>query len=251
MGVDAALARWPWLALLGERQPAGPRWLCGAALLDERHVLTAAHCLTADVASMVIRLGEHDLSTTADGAHQDLAVRRAVAHPDNSARQNDIAILELATPAQLDDRVGVICLPDPAVAVADRAAQVAGWGRLGFGQETSDILQEAVLEIVDTAACEDNYRTLRDFRTSFPGGFNGTKLCAADALQRGTDACQGDSGGPLMLQGGDGTFSAVGVVSVGVGCGNPDFPGVYTRVASYLAWIRDVMKDSSRSAFFN
>jgi len=250
-GQDSGVARWPWMTLLGIRNASGPRWTCGGALLDDRHVLTAAHC-AANASTMVVRLGEHDISTTADGAHQDLAVRRSVAHPGYHGRQNDIAILELATPVKLSKQVGVICLPDPAVGVAEgKHGQVAGWGRIAFGAKTSSILQETVLKIVNTAECEAHYHQLHDFSHSFPGGFNGTKLCAADELMRGSDACQGDSGGPLMLLGRHGTFSAVGVVSNGVGCGNPEYPGVYTRVASYLDWIQEVIKASSSAEVLN
>lgn len=52
---------------------------------------------------------------------------------------------------------------------------------------------------------------------------NFSMFCAA---ARNTDACQGDSGGPIQIDG-----LLVGVVSWGVGCADPYYPGVYTRLA--------------------
>lgn len=48
---------------------------------------------------------------------------------------------------------------------------------------------------------------------------------------------KGDSGSPLMMQRQDGKWVNIGIVSWGIGCGNPAYPGVYTKVASYLKWI--------------
>jgi trypsin len=59
-----------------------------------------------------------------------------------------------------------------------------------------------------------------------------TMFCAG-LPEGGKDSCQGDSGGPAVND--DGVL--VGVVSWGVGCALPDFPGVYTRISIMLDFI--------------
>ena len=48
---------------------------------------------------------------------------------------------------------------------------------------------------------------------------------------------QGDSGGPLIRATESGHVEVVGIVSWGIGCGSPDYFGVYTRVFTYVNWI--------------
>ncbi|KAL3941548.1 MAG: hypothetical protein SGARI_000563 [Bacillariaceae sp.] len=59
-------------------------------------------------------------------------------------------------------------------------------------------------------------------------------LCAEDDFQ---DTCAGDSGGPLFMQEWN-DFVQVGITSWGYGCGDNDFPGVYSRVSHQYHWIR-------------
>jgi hypothetical protein len=62
-------------------------------------------------------------------------------------------------------------------------------------------------------------------------------VCAGDGQ---TDTCQGDSGGPMMVS--DGSFLILaGLTSWGVGCADPNFPGVYTRLGDPVVnkWVRD------------
>ena len=65
-------------------------------------------------------------------------------------------------------------------------------------------------------------------------------ICAGYQGVGGKDACQGDSGGPLICNS-NGNPVLVGVVSWGKGCGEQQYPGVYTRVTPILDWIQEKM----------
>ena len=61
-----------------------------------------------------------------------------------------------------------------------------------------------------------------------------TDVCAGDD---GKGICRvGDYGGSLIVQE-DGHYAVVGVISWGVRCAEPGFPGIYARVTARLDWI--------------
>ncbi|XP_037084820.1 anionic trypsin-1-like [Pollicipes pollicipes] len=189
---------------------------------------------------LVVRLGEYDLSKTSDGPTLDMTPAAVLVHPGYAAKQNDLAVLRLGQPVPLGTHIQPVCLPPPgrpAAALAGRPALLAGWGNTAFAGQTSDVLQQVELVVVAPADCEARYRVLPSFADNFPGGFQGSKLCAAGENGAVRDACGGDSGGPLVQQLGDGSYQLIGIVSAGVGCGNPDYPGLYTRVSAYTDWI--------------
>ena len=64
--------------------------------------------------------------------------------------------------------------------------------------------------------------------------------CAGYLEVGGKDACQGDSGGPFVCQNGDKAV-ITGIVSFGLGCAQPYYPGVYSRVTKALDWIKSNM----------
>jgi hypothetical protein len=97
---------------------------------------------------------------------------------------------------------------------------LTGWGLVANNNSaTPDSLQQATITAASNRRC----------RVDYPGLFNGTEMICTTGGR--PDACRGDSGGPLVsLDSGGPTL--VGIVSFGgQRCGDPRFPGVYTRVS--------------------
>lgn len=62
-----------------------------------------------------------------------------------------------------------------------------------------------------------------------------------DTVKDNIDTCYGDSGGPLFYDW-NGFQYIIGLTSWGIGCGQDDLPGVYTRVSYFKKWIEMIMK---------
>lgn len=152
--------------------------------------------------------------------------------------RHDIALLRLAKPVNYTHFIKPVCLPttDDLMAQTNYSSinyTVAGWGvtETGF---SSDVKLKVNVMGTTKAACNHVYRrnnlTISDHQ-----------ICAGG--EKGKDSCVGDSGGPLMqyIQIGrnDPFISLAGIVSYGSSpCGSKGWPGVYTRVASYMSWIK-------------
>uniref|UniRef100_A0A1Y9H331 Peptidase S1 domain-containing protein n=1 Tax=Anopheles dirus TaxID=7168 RepID=A0A1Y9H331_9DIPT len=237
-GQDAKLFQFPWMALL--RSKTGD-FFCGGTLINERYVLTAAHCLKNNVVAHV-RLGEYNLNSTIDcdkhgecaAAPQDIPVERIISHEKYSGRYkvNDIGLIRLARKVSLNDMVQPICLP---VAPDFRTDQtfffVAGWGQT-HNAMFSQKLQFTKLELMPNDECSRRWQpSARHIKIV------DSQMCAIGTDL--SDNCPGDSGGPLKsISVSHSRFVQYGVVSFGLRtCGKQSAPGVYTRVESYVDWI--------------
>lgn len=105
--------------------------------------------------------------------------------------------------------------------------------------EKSPTLQEVSLQVINNTGCDGIYSNNMAAKRNFPKGILDTQMCAGDEAG-GKDACQGDSGSPLVAEE-DGNFVLTGIVSAGIGCGSKVYPGIYTRVSSYVPWILENM----------
>lgn len=144
---------------------------------------------------------------------------------------NDLSLLKLKTPSNFSH----VKLNDGSQDTSDgRPVTTMGWGRTQFGGERSDVLLEVEVDI------DNNLRCSVDYLSIIPPDM----MCAA---REGKDACQGDSGGPLITKGENASNDVqVGIVSWGLGCAEPGFPGVYTRVIRFHSWINAQMNKDSR-----
>lgn len=229
--------RHPYFALMNEMG------LCGAVLISNRFVLTAAHCVGADN-DFEIGIVERGPSTnTSDSGGREYGIQQGFIHPDydDTTVDSDIAIFELNTTVDLP----YLRLERDPVDAPGTNMTVLGFGLTQnyddyfggfFSSEdyTSTDLLEATVDYVPTTECNE---ILQEHYGSDANPITPSMLCAFDEEFKGEDSCQGDSGGPLILKGNDPSEdSLVGLVSWGHECGG-DTPGAYTRISHFYDWI--------------
>jgi trypsin len=212
----------PWMVSLQTRNSGFH--FCGATLIGNEWLLTAAHCVTDDagqaISASLMRacvgvgnLGECNGSNVAN-------VVTVRPHPNYRSISSgfDVAVLRLARGFAGNTKVALATAANDPAPGAE--VYLRGWGRTdGVGQPTSSPQQlQGLLYRVSSQSC--------------PAGV----LCAQPSGTRG--ACQGDSGGPLTVRG---PFQ-VGIVSYGPfnsalnDCTGQGVDG-YTRVSTYRDWI--------------
>jgi secreted trypsin-like serine protease len=222
-GIEATPNSWPWTVSLRVQDH-----FCGGTLIDTRHVLTAAHCLTgASSYSLRVVAGLHQRLNLNTGRTQVMGVSRIFLHEQyNSAiHAHDIAVIRLSQPVQLNTYVSLICLPGPDPQES-ATVTVAGWGSTYKGSPLPNALRQVTVKVTNAQA-----------KASYPAYFNAQRQIGAGMpYTGGKDSCQGDSGGPLMYNSNSQWYLS-GVVSFGYDCARGNYPGVYTRTSAYLNWI--------------
>ncbi|XP_060802224.1 trypsin-1-like [Amyelois transitella] len=227
-GTETGVNEFPWVARLSYFT----KFYCAGMLINDRYVLTAAHCVKGFMWFMIrVTLGEHN-RCNATRRPETRYVTKAIAHNFTFATfRDDIALLRLNLPVVTSDVIKPICLPlnDDETYVGVKAI-ATGWGSVTESKNQSCVLLEVELPILSNEECRSS---------QYDSHMISDNMLCAGLSKGGKDTCQGDSGGPLCADNGGNRYELLGVVSWGIGCGRPGYPGVYTRVTKYLDWILD------------
>ena len=217
-GADVARGARPYQVIVVSEA----RGSCGGSLINDRVVVTAAHCVMGPINQVLqVKAGNVDKR----GRWQTRSSRTVVTHPDWKLNDGgDVAIIVLTRAFTLNADVQPIRLATDGQIRRATTGVVSGWGALSDAEDPDypDVMQQVEVPLFTDADCADAL------------GVNPSRsMCAGS---EGVDSCGGDSGGPLTITTSTGAVRLAGVVNWGYGCGLAS-GSAYARMPYYSPWI--------------
>ncbi|CAD0197834.1 unnamed protein product [Chrysodeixis includens] len=229
-GSAAALGQYPHQAGLLANFNAG-QGVCGGSLLNNRRVLTAAHCWFDGInqaSSVTVVLGSIFLFSGGNRQTTNNVVMHGSWNPN--LIRNDIALINLNNNVGFNNNIAPIALPSGSEVnenFAGNTAIASGFGRTSDGANISNnqFLSHVQVQVITNNVCW----------ASFPLIVQSSNICISGA--NGKSTCNGDSGGPLIVTRNNRPI-LIGVTSFGSarGC-QIGSPAAFARVTSFLSWI--------------
>ncbi|XP_067849736.1 inactive serine protease PAMR1-like isoform X2 [Heptranchias perlo] len=230
---------------------------CSGAVLNERSVVVAAHCVTElgkaaliSTADMMVVLGKHyHDEERQEMSRQHLQISAVIVHPsyDPILLDSDIAIIKLMDKAKITDQVQPVCLPDVNdLSIMNTQGYVTGWRMNSDAKDSAhknETLRVGTIEIGDSVQCEQQYE-----ENGISVSITENMFCARQDPSGFSNICPLETGGVATFPAADRAGSAltwylVGLVSWGYekGCSQELFT-VYTNVTPFKDWIEKHLK---------
>lgn len=250
--LPAPRGSFPWMASLFVLYRSGEAlFMCAATIVNQNHLLTAAHCFTNNKTpeAWFARVGDNFILQH-DPSEQTFRVKKIIIHEHfdplretGGDGRHDIALVVLqphsdGSVINYSQDVGPICFPQSDVMLTKlyvNHCEIAGWGMTEYNNTSSypDSVRGARIQVGDVPNSYCNYLYQRNVQDT-------GKFCAGGQV----DACQEDSGGPLVCRLKDQRYFIIGIVSSGKGCGV--YPGLYTEVSKYTDWVMKWVQQETR-----
>jgi secreted trypsin-like serine protease len=207
---------------------AGLQPICGGAIINTTHVVTAAHCADFEIRDLLLVAGAYNIKEL-EPSQQRKTPKSIYMHPEYQTGdliRHDLALIEVSTPFVFNTWVQPLPLPAERHN-ASGYCYIAGWGQTQ-DHPASDVLLKAIVPILDREEC----------RRVYPDHLDKDNQICAGYPEGGVDVCTGDTGGPLMCS--DlGHLYLAGIASWGYKCAVPGYPGVYTEISFYTKSITE------------